>query len=527
MLLPGESVVAAARVQIKGDLQDLTTRAVDGTEALLPDNLVIACTQRRLLVFSTGTVIARHPRHLLATAALGDEIGPGRLLDTARAGRGKARLEVQVLGASLLLEGKRADLEAFPPALVAPPVPPPPPLAPHAPQVPAAPPATAAFGAPAVPAADGTPMQHAAPALVRDRPIARRLRRPMVAGAAMLGAGVVYAIAIGILPTFVIIDTILAVQLLRGRRSVVPFIVARAVLTIALLGWVATETAGDSRFQIGAIAATLAVVIVLVGQASTLRLAGGAAVFVLAAAVIGVTDAETDQVTELAVGECAGDPGLGGSTSMVQSTGIVESASCDEEHVIEIVAVLPVGGEAFPGMAELGDRAMQRCPEALTDYTSAPYGGSMLDIGFFVPDGVRWSSGSRTITCFGMRLDGKPLTSSLRDAGDQHPLPCFDDVGADTPCSGPHLEEMLSFMLHEASSDAEFPGVQDLHRWAEDTCTAAFAAVVGMDPVETEYDLLWLVPSIDEWRAGSRVGSCHVTGIDGALLEGSIRDPDA
>lgn len=128
-----------------------------------------------------------------------------------------------------------------------------------------------------------------------------------------------------------------------------------------------------------------------------------------------------------------------------------------------------------------------------------------------------------------------PEASPLyRDPYDLAVGECFDPIDetdGDTmlaarmrDCDEPHLAEVIGVVAHRAGPDDEFPGVNRLHREAEDACYAEFGAYVGIPYDISTLDGNFLLPSEETWLGGDRRIMCYVLASASARFTESVRD---
>jgi hypothetical protein len=96
----------------------------------------------------------------------------------------------------------------------------------------------------------------------------------------------------------------------------------------------------------------------------------------------------------------------------------VQHHPCSEPHTGEVVFVgthPAPKGTAFTEML-LVEFAGSSCVPAFDAYIGTT-GSEDLDIGAFYPLSKDWDDGDREITCYAYRLDGAPMSGSLKVAG--------------------------------------------------------------------------------------------------------------
>ena len=116
---------------------------------------------------------------------------------------------------------------------------------------------------------------------------------------------------------------------------------------------------------------------------------------------------------KLAVGDCFDDP-VG-----AQEIGDVQHHPCGEAHTAEVVYLgkLPDGSGSFPTTAAVQDWIRGNCVPAWNTYTGKDFDSDLtLSLGFYQPSPEGWSSGDRSVVCYAARVDGAPMTSSVKKA---------------------------------------------------------------------------------------------------------------
>lgn len=123
-------------------------------------------------------------------------------------------------------------------------------------------------------------------------------------------------------------------------------------------------------------------------------------------------DRLTGSPTELAVGDCFDVPAVKTDVRDVQHH------PCAESHTGEVFAI--VTHPAAKGTAPLTEAALisylgSTCgPLWITYVGTQAASAGQLDAGAFYPPDERWKAGDRGITCYSYRVDGKPMTGSLK-----------------------------------------------------------------------------------------------------------------
>ncbi|HET9851427.1 MAG TPA: septum formation family protein [Candidatus Limnocylindrales bacterium] len=136
-------------------------------------------------------------------------------------------------------------------------------------------------------------------------------------------------------------------------------------------------------------------------------IAGGAWVF---------RDYISGNATDLVVGDCFDAP----TTAVDETVEDVSHHPCTDAHTAEVffVADHPASG-AYPGEDAFDAFTQENCPVAFNTYTGmdwyAETGPAVdYDIGLLYPLEEGWGRGDHEITCYIVRVDDGPMTSSLK-----------------------------------------------------------------------------------------------------------------
>ena len=116
---------------------------------------------------------------------------------------------------------------------------------------------------------------------------------------------------------------------------------------------------------------------------------------------------------DLKVGDCFDDPPAGKTVSDVQHH------PCTESHTGEVVFVgdVPADNASYPGETGFDAFAFTKCVPAFQSYTGTDLNAQeVLTMSYFFPKEDGWSKGNHTLTCYIIRADGKPVTTSFKKA---------------------------------------------------------------------------------------------------------------
>ena len=125
-------------------------------------------------------------------------------------------------------------------------------------------------------------------------------------------------------------------------------------------------------------------------------------------------DRLTSSPAELAVGDCFDRPAVKTDVKDVQHH------PCTEAHTAEVFAVLthpaPAGAPPLNRDALISYLAGACGPPWIGYVGPVAAAGGQLDAGAFYPPDDGWNKGDRTVTCYSYRVDGQPVTSSMKKA---------------------------------------------------------------------------------------------------------------
>ena len=113
---------------------------------------------------------------------------------------------------------------------------------------------------------------------------------------------------------------------------------------------------------------------------------------------------------DLKVGDCFDDPPAGKTVADVQHH------PCTESHTGEVIYVgdMP-SNTAYPGENGFDAFAVQNCVPAFQTYTGEDVLTSeVLTMNYFYPKDDAWAKGNHKLTCYAVRADGQPVTSSFK-----------------------------------------------------------------------------------------------------------------
>lgn len=186
-------------------------------------------------------------------------------------------------------------------------------------------------------------------------------------------------------------------------------------------------------------------------------------------------------VVLLQVGDCTG-PADSGFAAYDQ----LPKAACNRPHYYEVIALLPLAGEEWPGFDAVSYAAERGCPDAFTGYVGVSAGNSLYTTHGVVPAQADWRSpDNRLVACLA-GTDGGGLVGSVR--GDTRLLPsagqCIGSIRGEKlsviECSQRHDYEVFA---ERVLGDVESNAGQDRF------CRERFAAYVGIPAGRSRYFL--------------------------------------
>lgn len=126
-----------------------------------------------------------------------------------------------------------------------------------------------------------------------------------------------------------------------------------------------------------------------------------------------VTEAGTDSVFDIQVGDCMAEPEGDEVTD-------VEVVPCSEEHDYEFYYAYDLDlGDGFPTDEAMSTDADQKCYDAFTDFVGIPAEESAsLTFNYYLPSPESWAEGDRQVQCMVVEVDESlntvPVTGSLK-----------------------------------------------------------------------------------------------------------------
>ncbi len=168
-------------------------------------------------------------------------------------------------------------------------------------------------------------------------------------------------------------------------------------------------------------------------------------------------------------------------------------ADCDRPHHYEIVALVPIAGEEWPGFTTVRAVADRECPGAFTAWVGAHPDDSIYTARGIPPAQSDWGFRDRRVVACLAGSDGGGIVGSVR--GDTRKLPSLGE------CTGPLNSEKLSLIACTKFHNYEVVGERPLWETTPDAaaqnrfCRERFAAYVGVPAGTSRYAFL------DDWGA--------------------------
>jgi hypothetical protein len=132
---------------------------------------------------------------------------------------------------------------------------------------------------------------------------------------------------------------------------------------------------------------------------------------VIAGGAFVLRDRLSGSAGDLQVGDCFDVP-----TTAAQEVDDVQHHPCTEAHTGEVVFVADyAGGSTYPTDAEWESYVGAQCVAAFNAYTGLDFNTDVVfTMGYFTPTAEGWNSGDREVSCYATRIDGSPLSASIK-----------------------------------------------------------------------------------------------------------------
>jgi hypothetical protein len=112
-------------------------------------------------------------------------------------------------------------------------------------------------------------------------------------------------------------------------------------------------------------------------------------------------------ISDLRIGQCFQEP----------EQDQIKVVPCSQPHDGEVLASVPLQGQALPSEAELERLGDQACTAQFRAYVGVASHVPNLDFSWWAPTPESWADGGRTMVCTLATLDGSRLVGSKRNAG--------------------------------------------------------------------------------------------------------------
>jgi|GEM_PF-1672940 len=119
-------------------------------------------------------------------------------------------------------------------------------------------------------------------------------------------------------------------------------------------------------------------------------------------------------VGDLKVGDCFDVPTLASEDDTVDT---VQHHPCTESHTGEVIFVgdYAPATDVYPEVSDFDTFVGNACKPAFQQYVGTDLDSSPdLSIGYFYPLSDGWSNGDRSVTCYAVRDDNGPMTTSVK-----------------------------------------------------------------------------------------------------------------
>lgn len=248
-------------------------------------------------------------------------------------------------------------------------------------------------------------------------------------------------------------------------------------------------------------------------------------VWIVAGAAVATTiykrDRGTTSTQDLSLGQCIKDLPADSATTLSRAALV----PCDQPHIGEVFAVIPVPGDTFPGEAQLTSQG-DACDPKLVSYVPGLPDDFTYDLSYIYPTAQTWADGDRSLVCI-LRTDQpragslnstykvEPGTIATRDLAVGNCIPSLPG-GSDAkvsgrtrlvPCDQPHGGEVFAVI---AVPDAPaYPDEAALTKLS-DECDPKLVAYAPNLP-DGPYHESYLYPTKGSWASGDRTLACILT----------------
>lgn len=126
-------------------------------------------------------------------------------------------------------------------------------------------------------------------------------------------------------------------------------------------------------------------------------------------------------VSNLVPGQCVSDFFEQGTDGEYINVFFVDTVPCDEPHALEVYAASEyfTGQVVYPGLDEAFIDGQDWCFDRYDEFVGGDYLLSDYEVWTFVPDGIGWRNGDRTVQCLVGEYDEFTLTTGTLEGIDR------------------------------------------------------------------------------------------------------------
>jgi len=148
-------------------------------------------------------------------------------------------------------------------------------------------------------------------------------------------------------------------------------------------------------------------------------------IIVVVVAAVAINALGPKAVGDLKVGDCFDVPTLASEDDTVDT---VQHHPCTESHTGEVIFVgdYSPATDVYPAVSDFDTFVGTACKPAFQAYIGTDLDSSPdLSIGYFYPLSDGWTNGDRSVTCYAVRDDNGPMTTSVKnsESGASSPAP--------------------------------------------------------------------------------------------------------
>lgn len=204
-------------------------------------------------------------------------------------------------------------------------------------------------------------------------------------------------------------------------------------------------------------------------------------------------------LAQLRVGDCTAHLDAGQTLS-------VPTVDCVKPHNWEVVGLVALDQQTYPGKDALRTTASQKCPTLFRDYLGVNTAASPYTLTYLAPSEVLWSDpGNHTVVCLAGSADVE-ISDSLKDTnlvfpqlGECTQQPPAGGVGVKLiPCDSEHYYEVYAV---KNWTGKKAPTQKQLDQLYLDVCVKAFTKFVGVDSGKSKYEILRFQTPLALWNS--------------------------